>query len=69
MGLMKGLVKLRHDVRTCEYEDVRILWELLKKNDTPLQTSSAGGSSISKKRFSKVVEWARRAPLLCHHGV
>lgn len=68
LGIRKtGLVKLRHDVRTCEYEDVRILWELLKKNDAPLRTSTAGGT---KKRFCRVVEWAKCAPiLLCHQGV
>ncbi|KAG8377530.1 hypothetical protein BUALT_Bualt08G0042800 [Buddleja alternifolia] len=37
VGLHKtGLVKLRQDVRTCEYEDVHILWDMLKRNDTDL---------------------------------
>ncbi|KAJ8513109.1 hypothetical protein OPV22_003543 [Ensete ventricosum] len=26
-----GLKKLRKEVRTCEYEDVRVMWEILRK--------------------------------------
>ncbi|KAM0951463.1 hypothetical protein DsansV1_C03g0025831 [Dioscorea sansibarensis] len=32
LGIRKtGLGKLRQQVRSCEYEDVRIMWELLSK--------------------------------------
>lgn len=56
-----GLLKLRHDVRECEYEDVRILWELLKKNQSDMTNST---SKRSKRCFSKIIEWAKCAPLL-----
>lgn len=61
-----GLVKLRHDVRTCEYEDVHILWDLLKRNQSEVTRSA---TRSGKRRFSSIVEWAKRAPMLCHHGV
>ncbi|XP_019057924.1 PREDICTED: uncharacterized protein LOC104812588 [Tarenaya hassleriana] len=28
-----GLLKLQHDVRSCEYEDIHIMWDLLHKNE------------------------------------
>ncbi|KAG6472254.1 uncharacterized protein LOC122029877 [Zingiber officinale] len=32
-GLRKsGLMRLRREVRTCEYEDVRVMWELLTES-------------------------------------
>ncbi|XP_057503959.1 uncharacterized protein LOC130787583 [Actinidia eriantha] len=61
LGIRKtGLVKLRHEVRTCEYEDVRVLWEMLKRNETELKTK--------KKHFwsmSTICDLARRTPYLC----
>ena len=39
-----GLLKLRHDVRACEYEDIRVMWEILNRNE-----SEFGHSSSSKK--------------------
>ncbi|KAK2985632.1 hypothetical protein RJ640_006895 [Escallonia rubra] len=43
LGIRKtGLVKLHHDVRTCEYEDVHVLWEMLKKNETGIARSAVG---------------------------
>ncbi|KAK3020742.1 hypothetical protein RJ639_047870 [Escallonia herrerae] len=43
LGIRKtGLVKLHHDVRTCEYEDVHVLWEMLKKNETEIARSAVG---------------------------
>lgn len=29
-----GLLKLRDDVQTCEYEDVQVMWEMLQKTET-----------------------------------
>ncbi|KAL1546899.1 hypothetical protein AAHA92_23436 [Salvia divinorum] len=39
-----GLIKLHKDVRTCEYEDVHILWDLLKRNEADLARSRKGRS-------------------------
>ncbi|PSR99900.1 Cyclic pyranopterin monophosphate synthase [Actinidia chinensis var. chinensis] len=47
VGIRKtGLVKLRHDVRTCEYEDVHVLWEMLKRNET-----EPAGPGTKKRHF------------------
>ncbi|GLJ13924.1 hypothetical protein SUGI_0222500 [Cryptomeria japonica] len=29
-----GLLKLHNDVQTCGYEDVQVMWEMLKKTET-----------------------------------
>ncbi|OIT33073.1 hypothetical protein A4A49_24854 [Nicotiana attenuata] len=58
-----GLVKLRRDVRKCEYEDVHILWEMLKKNETGDATTSA--AARKKVRFWDIFDWAKRAPFIC----
>ncbi|KAA8537839.1 hypothetical protein F0562_027581 [Nyssa sinensis] len=35
LGIRKtGLVKLRHDVKSCEYKDVHVLWEMLERNES-----------------------------------
>ena len=52
-----GLVKLQNDVRTCEYEDVHILWDMLKRNEIDLARSRKG-------RLWKF-QWAKCSPLLC----
>ncbi|XP_057973420.1 uncharacterized protein LOC131161589 [Malania oleifera] len=64
LGIRKsGLLKLRQDVRTCEYEDVRVMWEMLKRNETELTHSPA---KRKKRPFWNIFEWAKRAPYLCH---
>ncbi|KAJ6730140.1 hypothetical protein OIU85_020981 [Salix viminalis] len=30
----RGQLKLRHDVRACEYADVHVMWKMLKRNET-----------------------------------
>ncbi|PWA92675.1 hypothetical protein CTI12_AA052430 [Artemisia annua] len=49
-----GLGRLRHDIMSCEYEDVHILWGLLEKSDTRFSRDFG-----SKKRgpFSRMVHW------------
>ncbi|KAF8406222.1 hypothetical protein HHK36_008307 [Tetracentron sinense] len=57
-----GLLKLRHDVRTCEYEDVQVMWEMLSRTNTDL------ASTPPKKPngpFWKIIVWTTRAPFLC----
>ncbi|KAG2699030.1 hypothetical protein I3843_07G173800 [Carya illinoinensis] len=61
LGIRKsGLLKLRHDVRTCEYEDVRVMWEMLKRNET-----EQCPEKIKKRGFWNFLEWARCSPYLC----
>ncbi|PIN22095.1 hypothetical protein CDL12_05185 [Handroanthus impetiginosus] len=56
-----GHVKLRQEIRTCEYEDVHILWHMLKRNETDLTRSKRGPSW-------GFVQWAKHTPLLCRGG-
>ncbi|KAL8130945.1 hypothetical protein AgCh_007032 [Apium graveolens] len=58
LGLPAGLLKLHQDVRTCEYEDVHVLWELLKKTESGRSSSSASGRK--KPHSTKVFNWPRR---------
>ena len=30
----RGLLKLEDDVQTCGYEDVRVMWEMLRRSET-----------------------------------
>ena len=53
-----GLVKLRHDVRTCEYEDVHVLWDMLHKNGAEFAPAGA-----KKRHFWNLCGWARSAQL------
>ncbi|KAJ8485771.1 hypothetical protein OPV22_018256 [Ensete ventricosum] len=47
VGIRKsGLLRLRQEVSTCEYEDVRVLWELLTESGRagpPLPTAATRG--------------------------
>ncbi|KAF3642733.1 putative transcription initiation factor TFIID subunit 4b-like [Capsicum annuum] len=60
---LQGLVKLRRDVRKCEYNDVHILWDMLKKNETVDAAKSHCGRK--KVRFWDIINWAKRAPFIC----
>ncbi|CAL5199709.1 unnamed protein product [Lathyrus oleraceus] len=45
-----GLVKLRDDVQTCEYEDVQVMWEMLQKTETQVLHN--------KRPFWRVFVWS-----------
>ncbi|XP_027359162.1 uncharacterized protein LOC113867862 [Abrus precatorius] len=63
LGIRKtGLLKLRHDVRACEYEDIRVMWEMLNRNESDFGHSS--GKS-KKRQCWKLLRWARCAPYIC----
>ncbi|XP_058069912.1 uncharacterized protein LOC131218992 [Magnolia sinica] len=62
LGIRKsGLLKLQHDVSTCQYKDVHIMWEILQRSEMELSQAS-----MKKRRspFWKIVMCAR-APYLC----
>ncbi|KAK9269981.1 hypothetical protein L1049_025554 [Liquidambar formosana] len=64
LGIRKsGLLNLHQDVRTCEYEAVHVMWEMLKRNETEHARGSA--KSNGRRPFWNVFEWASRAPYLC----
>nr|POE98928.1 hypothetical protein CFP56_75242 [Quercus suber] len=51
------LLKLRHDVSTCEYEDVRVMWEMLKRSET----EQVIPEKSKKRSFWNIFDWARSA--------
>ncbi|XVE95015.1 hypothetical protein REPUB_Repub02eG0059600 [Reevesia pubescens] len=61
LGVRKsGLLKLRKDVRSCEYEDVQVMWEMLRRNET-----DQSPKKCKKRSLSNCFEWARSASFLC----
>lgn len=57
-----GLKKLRNDVKSCEYEDIRVMWEMLNRNES--LSEFGGGNSpnkIKKIHYLKLFKWARCA--------
>ncbi|XP_038715156.1 uncharacterized protein LOC120008865 [Tripterygium wilfordii] len=61
----KGLLKLRHDVRACEYEDIQIMWEMLQKHETELSQSFG---RKKKRSIWDFFGWARCTPYICRSG-
>ncbi|KAI3972719.1 hypothetical protein MKX01_019377 [Papaver californicum] len=48
LGIRKsGLLKLKHDVRTSEYEDVHVMWEMLKRSETETSKNLKSSSSTA----------------------
>ncbi|KAI4347658.1 hypothetical protein L6164_008450 [Bauhinia variegata] len=61
LGVRKsGLLKLRRDVRACEYEDIHVMWEIVKRNVTEFGESPR---KIKKRRH--YLKWARCTPYIC----
>ncbi|KAH7660795.1 hypothetical protein IHE45_15G017200 [Dioscorea alata] len=61
LGIRKtGLGKLRQQVRSCEYEDVRIMWELLSKPERKKQMKKKKKKSMISSTGSGLVafHWA-----------
>ncbi|KAI9200686.1 hypothetical protein LWI28_011657 [Acer negundo] len=57
LGIRKsGILRLHHDVRSCEYKDVHVMWEMLHRNEAE-QTRSPRKSK--KRPCWKFFEWAR----------
>ncbi|ERN03644.1 hypothetical protein AMTR_s00144p00033840 [Amborella trichopoda] len=57
-----GLLKLQHEVHTCGYKDVQVMWEMLQKttmdNQPPKQRQ--------RRPLWGLFGWARRAACPCH---
>ncbi|EHA8591964.1 hypothetical protein COCNU_contig69135671G000010 [Cocos nucifera] len=56
IGIRKtGLRKLRKEVRTCEYEDVRVMWQMLRKTDGEIgrypPVAMGGDNKIQRQRM------------------
>ncbi|KAF8023211.1 hypothetical protein BT93_F0653 [Corymbia citriodora subsp. variegata] len=62
LGMRKsGLLKLQHDVRRCEYDDVHVMWEMLERNEKEISPQT---SRLIKSSFWSIFGWARCAPCL-----
>ncbi|KAG1342062.1 hypothetical protein COCNU_05G002910 [Cocos nucifera] len=63
LGLRKtGLGSLRKEVSTCEYEDVHVMWELLRRTDAEVARMRPGRRRRRRGRHVwDVFGWARRA--------
>ncbi|KAJ1390462.1 hypothetical protein SESBI_37472 [Sesbania bispinosa] len=60
LGIRKtGLLKLRHDVKSCEYEDIRVMWEMLNRYESDFGQSPR---KSKKRHYWKLFRWARCAP-------
>ncbi|KAL6996784.1 hypothetical protein U1Q18_006912 [Sarracenia purpurea var. burkii] len=48
-----GLLKLRDDIQTCGYEDVQVMWEMLKRSD-----SAKHPQKRKHRPFRRVFVWS-----------
>ncbi|WOK99638.1 hypothetical protein Cni_G08350 [Canna indica] len=54
-----GLRKLRKEVRTCEYNDVHVMWELLRKTDPEIgRRTPALCGGMQRRRWTSLFHWA-----------
>ncbi|KAG6608437.1 hypothetical protein SDJN03_01779, partial [Cucurbita argyrosperma subsp. sororia] len=59
----RGLLKLGRDVKACEYEDVHVMWEMLKRNETEA-VGIPEGRRRKKRPIWNIFWWARSAPCI-----
>ncbi|XP_062186458.1 uncharacterized protein LOC133890033 isoform X2 [Phragmites australis] len=62
LGLRRttGLGRLRKEVRTCEYRDVHVMWEMLSKSNTTGGTTRGGGDMPDDDAAGKGAAATRR---------
>ncbi|XP_015695059.1 uncharacterized protein LOC107304628 [Oryza brachyantha] len=70
LGLRRttGLGKLRNEVRTCEYSDVHVMWEMLRTMDAapPRHGGVPGGRrTTSGRRGPAAAAWSRLVSFCC----
>ncbi|MCL7050279.1 hypothetical protein MKW94_024217 [Papaver nudicaule] len=65
-----GLKKLQYEVNSCEYEDIHVMWEMLRRTEsdlTPIKPSELNriDKPENKRPLNKMIMLAKRAPFLC----
>ncbi|KAI5660361.1 hypothetical protein M9H77_29154 [Catharanthus roseus] len=55
-----GLLKLRDDIQTCGYEDVQVMWEMLRRTESELISSHAKRNK--HRPFWRVFVWSNQSP-------
>ncbi|KAJ9189834.1 hypothetical protein P3X46_001086 [Hevea brasiliensis] len=53
-----GLLKLHNDVQTCGYEDVQVMWEMLRRSESE---QIANHRKRKQRPFWKVFEWSNHS--------
>ncbi|XP_019169497.1 PREDICTED: uncharacterized protein LOC109165264 [Ipomoea nil] len=51
-----GLLKLRDDIQTCGYEDVQVMWEMLRRTESEL--TSRPHSKPKHRPFWRIFVWS-----------
>lgn len=52
-----GLLKLRDDIQTCGYEDVQVMWEMLRRTETELMPTH-NNAKRKHRPFWRVFVWS-----------
>ncbi|XWS19973.1 hypothetical protein CRYUN_Cryun31cG0061800 [Craigia yunnanensis] len=52
----EGLLKLHDDVQTCGYQDVQVMWEMLRRSETEL--IAANNPKRKQRPFWRVFVWS-----------
>ena len=65
-----GLRNLRKEVRTCEYRDVHIMWEMLREMDSPVpleekEAAAAAAVAAAAGARKKKAAWSRFVYYCC----
>ncbi|KAL9227521.1 hypothetical protein vseg_003202 [Gypsophila vaccaria] len=55
----RSIMMLSQEVQACEYEDVRIMWEMLQKTESATRGSARSPPWTKNNRFRNVFAWAR----------
>ncbi|KAJ9178881.1 hypothetical protein P3X46_010728 [Hevea brasiliensis] len=53
-----GLLKLHNDIQTCGYEDVQVMWEMLKRSESELL---ANHPKRKQRPFWKIFVWSNHS--------
>lgn len=53
-----GLLKLHNDIQTCGYEDVQVMWEMLRRSETEQITNQP---KRKQRPFWKVFVWSNNS--------
>ena len=53
-----GLLKLHNDVQTCGYEDVQVMWEILRRSESELMASLP---KRKQRPFWRVFVWSNHS--------
>ncbi|XP_059643850.1 uncharacterized protein LOC132285674 [Cornus florida] len=53
-----GLLKLHDDIQTCGYEDVQVMWEMLRRSESELMSNH---SKRKQRPFWRIFVWSNHS--------